>query len=104
MLSKEHKKKPLNEMKIHGLTEISNMRLAQKLIFDALIILVCQSGNISAEYIDVIGSGIRSLIEILFLSLLLFASFRETLGYLGGYRSIPGWFFSYLESLFEKHF
>ena len=43
-----------------------------------------QSGNISAEYIDVIGSGIRSLIEILFLSLLLFASFRETLGYLGG--------------------
>ena len=91
-------------MKIHGLTEISNMRLAQKLIFDALIIWVCQSGNISAEYIDVIGSGIRSLIEILFLSLLLFASFRETLGYLGGYRSIPGWFFSYLESLFEKHF
>lgn len=63
-----------------------------------------QSGNISAEYIDVIGSGIRSLIEILFVSLLLFASFRETLGYLGGDRSIPGWFFSYLESLFEKHF
>lgn len=91
MLSKEHKKKPLNEMKIHGLTEISNMRLVQKLIFDALIIWVGQSGNISAEYIDVIGSGIRSLIEILFLSLL-FASFRETLGYLGG-RSILGWFF-----------
>lgn len=91
MLSKEHKKKPLNEMKIRGLTEISNMRLVQKLIFDALIIWVGQSGNISAEYIDVIGSGIRSLIEILFLSLLV-ASFRETLGYLGG-RSIPGWFF-----------
>lgn len=91
MLSKEHKKKPLNEMKIHGLTEISNMRLVQKLIFDALIIWVGQSGNISAEYIDVIGSGIRSLIEILFLSLL-FASFRETLGYLED-RSIPGWFF-----------
>ena len=91
MLSKEHKKKPLNEMKIHGLTEISNMRLAQKLIFDALIIWVGQSGNISAEYIDVIGSGIRSLIGILFLSLLV-ASFRETLVYLGG-RSIPGWFF-----------
>lgn len=70
MLSKEHKKKPLNEMKIHGLTEISNMRLEQKLIFDALIIWVGQSGNISAEYIDVIGSGIRSLIEILFISLL----------------------------------
>ena len=51
-----------------------------------------QSGNISAEYIDVIGSGIRSLIEIPLLSLLLFASFRETLAYLGD-RSIPGWFF-----------